>query len=510
MSDDSDSNNMNDNGKRKSQRNSNNSFNKYLDALEDESEEVSEEVSEDDEEIDDEEDEEYYEEEDEYEDDYTNNNITFIINNSKKMSPLFSSDMKKRKRSSSVKKTKKKKYIELLSKYNVVEKNHFESLLDEKKEELYTMEKTLENTGYNEPEPLRFKILKLDISASVKNVLLSKLEQFNKMSTSSGEYYKLSNWFNMLSKIPIGKFHKQDILENDIALYLQNIKKSLNDNIYGHEETKEQIIRILAQWISNPNSNGYVIGIQGSPGVGKTKLIKDGICKAIGYPMSFISLSGTSDSSYLNGHHYTYEGSTNGKIVESLIKANVMNPVFLFDELDKVSETVKGDEIINTLIHITDPVQNDRYTDKYFEEIDLDLSKSLVIFTYNNEMCINPILKDRMITIKISGYNSTEKLTICRDYIIPELLPQYNMQKGDVVFDDSLLKTIIETHGKEEGMRNLKRVLNDMLSWINMMKYIPTDDNVISFPFQVSNEFYDKYSKKIDNKASTTMLSMYT
>lgn len=181
----------------------------------------------------------------------------------------------------------------------------------------------------------------------------------------------------------------------------------------------------------------------------------------------------------------------------------------MFDELDKVSTTSRGDEIINTLIHITDPVQNDRYTDKYFEEIDLDLSKALIIFTYNDENAINPILKDRMITIKVSGYNAKQKLTICKEYILPELLHQYNMQKGDVTIDDTLLKHIIDTYGNDEGVRNLKRIINDMLSCINMMKYIPTDNIEIKYPFNVGIEFYNKYCTKYEKTVSKA-LSMYT
>ena len=425
-----------------------------------------------------------------------------------------------KKRAQSSKKTdnnpkpsKKPKYDNILKKYNKFEQTHFQGMNETEKEEVYEMEQTLEKSAFNAPEPLRFQFLKMNISNAIKNIIISKLEQLNKMMPCSGEYFKLSNWINTLSKIPIGKYHKLPIsnTDNDIANYLQNIKKTIDDNIFGHEETKEQIVRILAQWISNPNSNGYVIGIQGSPGVGKTKLIKEGICEAMKYPFSFVSLGGISDSSYLNGHHYTYEGATHGKIIECLIKARVMNPVILFDELDKVSHTSRGDEIINTLIHITDPVQNDRFSDKYFEEIDLDLSKSLIIFTYNDENLINPILKDRMITIKVSGYNTKEKLTICRDYILPELLPQYNMCKSDICIEEAVLKTIIDTHGKEEGVRSLKRVINDILSCINMMKYIPTDNIEVNFPFTVTSEFYYKYCNKIhQDKVSPAVLSMYT
>jgi len=471
---------------------------------------------------DDEENEEDDEEDEDEEDDRdhkANNSdkIMLIINsnNSNPFTPILSNMIQQNKRrqksSKNQRPSKKQKYDDLLKKYNKFEKEHFGKMPEAEKAEIYNMEKTLDAVGFNTPEPLRFRFLKLNIANTVKNIIISKLEQLNRMVPCSGEYFKLSNWINILSTIPIGKYHTLPIknTDSDIASYLQNIKKSIDNNIFGHNETKEQIIKILAQWISNPKSNGYVIGIQGSPGVGKTKLIKEGICKAMEYPFAFISLGGISDASYLNGHHYTYEGATHGKIIECLIKSRVMNPVFLFDELDKVSATSRGEEIINTLIHITDPVQNDKFCDKYFEEIDLDLSKSLIIFTYNDENAINPILRDRMISIKVSGYNSKEKLTICKDYILPELLVQYNMKKGDIVFEDALLKTIIETHGKEEGVRNLKRMINDIISWINMIKYIPTDGIQVSLPFTVTTEFYNKYCRKSDCSQPAKYLSMY-
>ena len=265
----------------------------------------------------------------------------------------------------------------------------------------------------------------------------------------------------------------------------------------------------MAQWISNPEKTGYVIGIKGPPGVGKTKLVKECICKAMNFPLAFISLGGVDDASYLSGFNYTYEGSKYGKILECLIKTQVMNPVFLFDELDKVSATSRGDEIINTLIHITDPVQNDKYTDKYYQEIDLDLSKSIIIFTYNNEDYINPILKDRMITIDVNGYTAKEKFEIAKNYLIDELLPKYNMRKGDVIFHDKLLEHIISLTSLEEGgVRNLKREINNIISWINMMRYIKTDDFLITLPFEATIEYYNKYCKKITKKTYEKM-SMY-
>lgn len=170
-----------------------------------------------------------------------------------------------------------------------------------------------------------------------------------------------------------------------------------------------------------------------------------------------------------------------------------MNPLLLFDELDKVSNTYKGQEIINTMIHITDPVQNDKFNDRYFEEIDLDISRSMIIFTFNDISLINPILKDRMIVINVKGYNAQEKIVLAKDYLIPEILMQFNLKKGDIIFGDEVLIHIIENIEGEEGVRNLKRAINNTISWVNMMRYVSIDNIKINIPYEINIKFYDKY-----------------
>ena len=136
--------------------------------------------------------------------------------------------------------------------------------------------------------------------------------------------------------------------------------------------------------VTNPEAIGTAIAIKGPPGTGKTTLIKNGISKILGREFAFIALGGATDSSFLEGHSITYEGSTWGKIVDILIQCRSMNPVIYFDELDKISETPKGDEITGILTHLTDVTQNDKFHDKFFSEIDFDLSKCLFIFSYND------------------------------------------------------------------------------------------------------------------------------
>jgi ATP-dependent Lon protease len=255
----------------------------------------------------------------------------------------------------------------------------------------------------------------------------------------------------------------------------------------------------LAKWISNKHSNGLVIGIEGEMGVGKTSLCLE-ICKALELPYGFVSLGGLSNSEYLVGHSYTYEGSKWGKIAEILMHSKYSNPVMYFDELDKVSHSKYGDEIINTLIHITDSTQNFDFRDKYFSEIPLDLSKCIIIFSYNHGELINPILKDRMITLKASSYNINDKLVISKKHVIPNILQEYGFTNNQLLFTDDVIKYIIQQTGDEHGVRKLKRSLEEIISQINvcclMNKGIFNDTEIIEFPLCITDKIVSKLLPK--------------
>jgi ATP-dependent Lon protease len=188
-----------------------------------------------------------------------------------------------------------------------------------------------------------------------------------------------------------------------------------------------------------------------------------------------------------------------------------MNPIFFFDELDKVSHSRYGEEIINTLIHITDSTQNDKFSDKYIEELELDLSKSIIFFTFNNIENINPILRDRMIIINIDKYDREDKLKLVKHSLLEVIYKSYNFSDKDVILNDDMIYYIIDNTTQEDGVRNLQRNINNIYSYINMNKYMSIDsksDKIIKFPFTVTKEFIDKYmilKKKDDNPT----LSMY-
>jgi ATP-dependent Lon protease len=334
----------------------------------------------------------------------------------------------------------------------------------------------------------------------------------------SSEGNKLEKWIDGLISIPFSKYvpmfkiDKTDTETDTSSVefnrsYITNVHKCLNDAIYGHDEAKFHIIQHVAKWLKNPDSTGSVMAIQGPMGNGKTTLVKEGIAKALNRPFAFVSLGGASDSSYLNGHSQTYEGSIWGRIADILIKSKCMNPIIYFDELDKVSDTSKGEEIINLLTHITDFSQNDKYQDNYFSGIDLDLSKILFIFSFNDESKVNRILKDRMHVINTKGFKLAEKIKISYDYMLPKLYDSYKFNREEVVFSESNIEYIVSKYTeKEEGVRNLQRSLDTILSKINMynMYFNPDKPEDTIVPFKIKDF---KLPYNITNDTINTLLT---
>ena len=324
--------------------------------------------------------------------------------------------------------------------------------------------------------PIIYDILQRNITIYQKHVILDKVKQLNKMSPHDGEYHKLKKWIDTVMAIPYNNIYKLNISLKThspflINNYLYESRKTLDTVIHGQTKTKDHIIQIISKLISNPVKGGNVFAIYGPPGTGKTTIIKNGLAKALQMPFAFISLGGATDSSYLDGHNYTYEGSTNGRIVDVVIQSKCINPIFYFDELDKVSKTHRGDEIINLLIHLIDSSQNNHFQDKYLAGITLDLSQSIFVFSFNEISLINPILLDRMELIKVDGFNSDEKITIAKDYLLPEIMNNYSIPQGEILFPNEIIDYITtwgSTSSKEEGVRNIKRRIENIISKLNV------------------------------------------
>jgi ATP-dependent Lon protease len=383
----------------------------------------------------------------------------------------------------------KKDYFE---KFTEEELNYWNKISKTEKQLLFKLEKELEKYEFNE-EPERFRILKIPVNLAIKNNIMQKLLQIEMMEPSDPEYFKLNRWLEGILKIPFGKYIHLPVSKNDpkdkIANFVSKVSDDMNFSTFGHTDAKNKIMQIVCQWISNPKSMGNVIALQGPPGIGKTSLVRNGISKALNRPFHMIALGGATDSTVLEGHGYTYEGSTWGRIANILMESKVMNPIIFFDELDKVSGTKHGEEIIGVLTHLTDQTQNSAFNDKYFSGIELDLSRCLFVFSYNDESAINPILKDRLIRINLNGFTCEDKISIAKNYILKDLVDNIGMDSQDVIFPEEILRKIINEYTEEEGVRSLRRCLETILLKLNMAKYTTIGNELknLSFPV-VMNE----------------------
>jgi len=363
--------------------------------------------------------------------------------------------------------------------------------------ELDRIEK-LRNSG--DGVPSRFRILNLDLPDQAKAVALSKLDAMHS-DVLSGESSKLKKWIDGLLSIPFGSIRKPLVSIDEgkakVQKYLEKAQAALDEAVFGHEEPKKKIVQLLCQWIANPQSMSLVLGIQGPPGNGKTTLCRKGIAEALERPFVQISLGGATDASVLEGHSYTYVGSTWGRIAGLIMEAQCMNPVIFFDELDKVSDTPRGEEIIGVLTHLTDHSQNKTFTDRYFEGIPLDLSRALYIFSFNDESRLNHVLKDRLTVIHTEGFDQTAKLKISREYLMPELLANVGMQKGDVDIGREELNYLCTRCGvpiEEGGVRGIKQSLEAVILHLNEIRM--TQD----FDLEVKADGGDKKADTCEEK----------
>lgn len=408
------------------------------------------------------------------------------------------------------------KFAKLVNRKPINERNYFGALDSTQQEAIVARFNEIEAFTVEQVPP-RIAVINSDMPPEYKAIALKKMASMK--GVHDGELHKLKMWVDGFMSIPFGQYRQLPVTITDgqdkCHEFMENAKSQLDNSCYGLNDAKMQILQYIGQLITNPKSTGTAIAIRGPMGTGKTTLVKEGISKILQRPFAFIPLGGATDSGLLEGHLITYEGSVWGQIAATLMQCKCMNPVFYFDELDKVSETPKGDEIIGILTHLTDSTQNDQFHDKYFADVALDLSRAIFIFSYNDETKINPILRDRMHTITTEGYTGVQKAIIAKQYLTKSIQSNVNFDDGQVRLTDEAVSYIIEHYtSQEKGVRNLKRCIETIYSKVNLFRLMKPGTNlfesdmslVVEFPFVVTPDIVRKLLK---TPTETKNLHMY-
>ncbi len=330
-----------------------------------------------------------------------------------------------------------------------LEQNQKEFIL---KEKIHIIEKELgldENNGneYNA------KLDKLNLGKSTHNKISTEIKKLSYTSDISPENAMIKNYLDWILNLP---WNKSNFENNNI----EDIKEKLDKNHYGLKEVKERILEYVALKNNNPDIKSPIICLVGPPGVGKTSIARS-IASSLNRKFYKISVGGLNDSSELIGHRRTYMGSMPGKIIQGLRKCESKNPVFLIDEIDKITINHKDDPT-GVLLDILDREQNSEFIDNYIEEA-FDLSKVFFILTANNIEGIPSALKDRLEIIELSSYTDLEKIDIANRYLIPKILDDNKIDNKIITMSDDMLAFLIEAYTKEAGVRELYRSLEKII-----------------------------------------------
>lgn len=309
--------------------------------------------------------------------------------------------------------------------------------------------------------PVKFRIADSALPDAAKQAALS-------MGASSED--KAEEWVSQLLRVPVGKYCELPPHEKHEEV-IRMAKYRLDENIYGNAAAKMVTLELMAQMMTNPTASPQCIGLVGPPGVAKTTLARTAIATCLCGDESLCCMipCGTiTDAAVLSGHSYTYEGAIPGRIVGALQQAGVMNPVLFFDEVDKISDSSKGQEISRLLMALTDPSQNAEFIDAYFHGMKFDLSRAFIVLSMNKRGCLDAILQDRIQFIEMMAPKKKDKLQIARKHILPDCLAAMNMYRGMELADDALEYLIDKVGG--EGMRPTKHALFILARRINLAR----------------------------------------
>ncbi len=355
-------------------------------------------------------------------------------------------------------------------------------------------------------------ILSKNMPDHIKKICLEKLDE---LKNANNETYKIKMYVNILIQFPWPSETDDNVFKT-VSLdkkkskeFLENIESKLDNQIYGHNLAKNKTLQVLAKLISVQGSHISPIALSGPPGVGKTKFAQV-LAECLDIPFVQITLGGQNDGELLHGHGYTYSGAQPGLIVKKMVDAGSARCIMYFDELDKcVAKNGQVNELMSILIHLTDPMTNGAFQDRFFQEITFPLNKVIFMFSFNDVSKIDKILLDRMEVLNVGSYSIKEKITISNDHLLKQLCKDIGFEKSSIIFTPEVLTKIIEDYTFEPGVRSLKRSLENILLKLNIDKIYQRglfeDDKSYDSdsPLQITNDIAAEYlgESKVDFKS---------
>lgn len=360
---------------------------------------------------------------------------------------------------------------------------------------------------------IKSKLLELDTSPKNIQILFRRFSTLESKTSMDDEYYKALNWMKSCLLLPFNRIKKIPF-ESEISKFLLFIRNELDKELYGMSNVKEQLLLYVHNRLLNPNTQNIPLCLLGPPGIGKTS-ISLVLSRVLNLPFEQINMGGATNSEFLLGFESCYVGSKPGRIANALIQSGYKNTILFFDEFDKATE---NNHIVNSMLHITDPVQNKSFRDHFFGDIEIDLSNCWFIMSMNSKP-LDKALDDRLFYIHISEYSEKEKFYIVRNYLIPKTLTNFNLSSSDVIIDDETIRYMIKkVSSGESGIRLLKQTINDIFSKILFLIKnktletsfsLNTKEENLELPFKISKTVMNQLIKEKKERINPSILHMY-